>query len=430
MKRRHCKAFDLPYFSCLIVFILNFLIARCQEQRVCSCRQDYSIGSGSLINFNGFKRRFDVNDERDYCDFKCIEKCSNEIRNSVGGNANLVTQEAHEQMCQSVSLNKSLIKDGIKLWNIWELERCSIKGEFNLESNICCRHCQCSFGYLEQKSSSSNHLALFDLENMIKVKDFSNAISAVYANKRAYRCTEHDHDAECESECRKQVSNNLKYNVKDKNIDFFDPLKNRFESNEICKTLNKQINYPGVDLLIRVETGPREESAHKEIRLGRICCKRVCECELIFKNPINNVMEKKKDLTGYFKPRPLSYYCDDELNECLEDCKHAVGQELRNEPVKLMENSVLDLEIFSNFTTARRACLEYNKTTVKTVGVNVYLKYSIGNGLQQRKYPFTQELFLGNVCCETYQGNPLYPFNKCKQWDNGDIPDVFENLSY
>jgi hypothetical protein len=430
MLRIHCKVL-LAHLSPIIVFIFNFLIVKCQDQRVCSCRQDYSIGSGSLIIFNGYNRRFNVNDERDYCDFECLEKCSNEIRDSVGGNASLITQEAHEKMCESVSLNKSLIKDGIKLWNIWELERCSIKGELNLESNICCRHCQCTFGYFETKTSSSNHLALFDLEKMIKLNDFSDAISDVFSNKRAYRCTEHDHDSECESECRKQVSNLLRYDkLEAKNVDYYDPLRNRSESDEICKILNKQINYPGVDLLVRIETGPRDISSHKEIRLGRICCKRICECELIFKNPTKNVIEKRKDLNEHLKPRPLSYYCDDELNECLEDCKRAVGEELRNEPVKLMENSVLDLEIFSNFTTARRACLEYNKTTVKNIGVNAYLKYSVGNDTQKRMYPFTQELFLGNFCCETYQNIALFPFNKCKEWKNGDIPGHFEDRFY
>jgi hypothetical protein len=383
------------------------------------------------MNFNGYNRRFDVADERDFCDFKCIDKCSNEIRQSVGGNAAIITQEAHEQMCESVSFNKSLIKDGIKLWSIWELERCSIKGELDLENNICCRHCQCSFGYFGQKSAPPKHLALFDLENMVKLNDFSNAISTVFANKRAYRCTEHDHDAECESTCREQVSNLLKYEqLKAKNVDFYDPLSNRSKSDEICKILNKQINYPGVELLVRIETGPRDTSSHKDIRLGRICCKRVCECELIFKNTTKNVIEKIKDLTWRFKPRPLSYYCDDELNECLDDCKHAVGEELRNEPVKLMENSVLDLEIFSNFTTARRACLEYNKTTVKNIGVNAYLKYSVGNDTQKRMYPFTQELFLGNICCEYYQGTTLFPFNKCKQWNNGDVPANFTDSFY
>jgi hypothetical protein len=77
--------------------------------------------------------------------------------------------------------------------------------------------------------------------------------------------------------------------------------------------------------------------------------------------------------------------------------------------------------------TARKACLLYSRETVKKEGVNVFLKYSTGTNDEKKLYPYTQELFVGNICCDLYYDVPLFPHNNCKPWDINDIPDDIED---
>ena len=67
-----------------------------------------------------------------------------------------------------------------------------------------------------------------------------------------------------------------------------------------------------------------------------ICCNRTCKCEILYKhfNRTLNRTEFKIDLTNKLPQRPLSYYCNDEVRECIDDCKIAAGEELRNEQIK------------------------------------------------------------------------------------------------
>jgi len=216
--------------------------------------------------------------------------------------------------------------------------------------------------------------------------NFSSLIFNKHNNVRAYDCEELNHLDECENDCREFASKKLNYTVlTTTSLDQYDPLRNRQDSDQICEVLNRTINSPGINLIVRYETGPRSESIHKDISLGNICCQRTCNCELIYrvKNKNETIEDCKLDLTYRLPKRPLSYYCDDELKECIDDCKIAAGLSLRNEPIKNINLSVLDMNIFDDFLSARKACMIYNKTASKPKGFEVFLRYSTGNSYKQ-----------------------------------------------
>ncbi len=124
--------------------------------------------------------------------------------------------------------------------------------------------------------------------------------------------------------------------------------------------------------------------------------------------------------------RDLSYYCVDELSECIADCRQTAGEHLRSEVLAEPGVSILHEEIFSNFTTARRACVLYGTKTDagRVEGINVFLKYSTRQEGTNVKYPMREELILGNLCCDDFYPYmiPLMPFNKCKPFSQNQIP--------
>ena len=130
--------------------------------------------------------------------------------------------------------------------------------------------------YLKPKSTNYNSA-------QVEI-DFSNLIFNKRKNVRAFNCETLNHLDECESDCREFVSKKLGYSLlTTTSLDQYDPLKNRYDSDKICAVLNRTINSPGLNLILRYETGPRSESLHKDISLGNICCRRTCNCELIYK---------------------------------------------------------------------------------------------------------------------------------------------------
>lgn len=182
--------------------------------------------------------------------------------------------------------------------------------------------------------------------------------------------------------------------------------------------------------MMRMETGPRDVSLHKDVHLGNLCCRRTCECEIIYKhvNLTLNRTEMRIDLTQKLPTRPTSYYCHQESRECIDDCKIAAGEQLRNGMIQNQEISALDIDVFANFDTARRACILYRKDTTKKEGIFIYLRYTTGSSYMKKLYPYSQTMYLGHICCETYFDIQLFPFNKCKDWNRGEIPSVIEEI--
>ena len=396
-------------------FILTFLL-KCsnihgQTSRECKCDLKFSIADKS---FDDLTRNFMTSaaDGRDLCDYKCVEWCSKEIRATIGGDPNIVTNQGRENMCDLVSPNKAVFKDGIKMIGEWNYVGCTLN-KIVLQDNVCCRHCQCKISFLEQKKINN-------FDNAIEVVDLSNRI----LKQRNFFCDKLDHLNECETDCRELVSQELNYDIVNEiGLDNYDPIANRRDSDKICEYLNRTINSPGIDLRVRIETGPRNESVHKDIDLGNICCNRTCNCDLIYKSSTLNSSKTTSyviNIEEFLPKRPLSYYCDDEVDECVEDCKIAAGIKLRNEEIKKPDVSVLDLEIFRNSLTARRTCLVYKRLATRPNGVDVYLRYGTGYGFKE-KYPYSQEMLLGKLCCYTYFGIEWFPFNKCTDWLQGEL---------
>ena len=121
--------------------------------------------------------------------------------------------------------------------------------------------------------------------------DFSENIFRKNNQTRAYSCTDLDQHEQCERDCRSEVANFFSYSplTNDVNVDVFDPLVNRADSNQICAKLGETHMSPGVNLVVRVESGRRREVEvedgiwHKDVHLGGICCNRTCECEIVYK---------------------------------------------------------------------------------------------------------------------------------------------------
>jgi hypothetical protein len=391
--------------------------------RTCACKQIYKFDSQTLSAPTKSQR---VPDARDLCDFNCVDECSRQIRKDVGGDESVITSNGLEKMCSDVSSNKSLFKDGISLVNSWELVDCT-KNELVLRDNVCCRMCTCRLSYLERDSLTEVSLA-----------DRSDSIFMKHGMKRAYECNRLDHHRECEADCRLEIVKLIGYDkINSMDIDVYDtfaaPNSNRTYSNQMCKLINKRVPSPGMQVMARVETGPRNLSWHKDISLGNVCCERVCTCDILYKhvNRALNKVEFQINVEDKMPQRPVSYYCDQELTECVDDCRQAAGVHLKSDLLRDTRISPLDMEIFSNFTAARRACVLLNRATKDSEGINVFLKYStrLDHELNANVYPYAQELFLGNLCCDPlYFDISLFPFNKCKMWNLDDIPFNLEDL--
>lgn len=388
MKKNICSKINLiiimKYICAILIFLLsNLMINNINSQeRYCECKLEYSVNGNFFDYLQNVIRNEEAKDSLDICDYRCIDWCANEIVQTINKNASFseITEIGQENICETVFPNKSLVKDGIVVSGAWDLEGCAKSDDQEsviLQEKLCCRYCKCQLAYINAKS----------VETKLEI-DFSSIIYEKQ-KKRAFKCEELNHLDECEKDCRELVAQklDLKY-IQEISSDQYDPLKNRFDSNKICKILNRKINNPGINLMIRYELGPRNESQHKDIHLGNICCQRTCNCEIIYKLKNKNITTEdcKLDISSRMPVRPVSYYCADELKECIDDCKIAAGLTFRNKPIQSTDISPLDIDIFSEFTTARKACVIYNRDALRTKGVEIYLRYSTGNG-EKRLYP-------------------------------------------
>lgn len=415
-------------FACINIFVLHSVV---NAQPNCECNIQYLVDKKPVFNSDEFNLNMPANDVRDICDFRCVDKCNEEIKEHLGGDKMVINQEAMDKMCNDVVPDRSLNRDGITLMNIWNMKGCNgLFGEHKITNNVCCRDCRCKLvKYNNHKTRS------VDYENYEIIADLSSEIFAKHDNQRGFLCTDVDHERECEQDCRNAVTELLdNYDVTDSSEDNFEPLIDRQESDKICNYLEKPVHFPGVDLAIRIETGPKEEKMHKDISLGNICCKRQCECEIIYRffNKTQNAemhrvdLRKIESLEQFFERPSESYYCQDEIDECLQDCKMAAGDYLRSDKLKDKDSSVLDVKPLSEFKSSRRACLVYGRDSPPT-GINLYLRYSVGNEDFKKRYPFTQALDLGFVCCKTDFGYPLFPRFMCSEWGYNEYPDEIDD---
>lgn len=143
------------------------------------------------------------------------------------------------------------------------------------KDNLCCRYCDCQLVYSRHRSSDDDFTVIDDL---------SQLISDSQGNKRAFTCSDDDNDRTCEIACRDQISKLTKYTpITNLEQNEYRPLLDREDSDELCKLIKNKENAPGVDLSVRISTGPRDLGYFfKEITLGNICCQRTCKCDLMY----------------------------------------------------------------------------------------------------------------------------------------------------
>jgi hypothetical protein len=278
---------SLILFSILHSLIYVRLVESQLVPRECKCERVYSFKKQKLVNLT---TRVNLDESRDICDQNCLGTCSRAIRKELGDDEDRITPAGLEKICEHVTPDKSIFKDGISVYNRWNLNACS-RGDHLLKDNICCRFCQCSLVYfdnLKSKLSASQTHA----PTPVLVADLSENIFRKNNQTRAYLCTDLDQHEECERDCRSEVGKYFAYSplTNHINVDMFDTLVNRADSNKICEKLNETHMSPGVNLVVRVESGRREEEEevedgiwHKDVHLGNICCNRTCECEIVYK---------------------------------------------------------------------------------------------------------------------------------------------------
>jgi hypothetical protein len=195
-------------FLILIFFFGCSLRVHCQPTtRDCSCSQKYSLTKDTPIPGLGADlATITENEIRDTCEFKCARTCSENIRQLVGGDPHTVTPLGQEKMCQDVAPNRSVIKDGISLWNYWKLEPLCFDDRVRLEENVCCVHCECKLAYY-RAGETIPPLDGGRVENLTAKWNLSEAVfTTLNEGKRAFKCDKLEHDRVCEEHCRREIA--------------------------------------------------------------------------------------------------------------------------------------------------------------------------------------------------------------------------------
>ncbi|CAF0853428.1 unnamed protein product, partial [Brachionus calyciflorus] len=273
----------------------------------------------------------------------------------------------------------------------------SLGKQINLGKLCCSRPCKCQF-------IDSNEKMIFDLSNLLNNK-----------KDEYYSCS--DQFKECKRECLNKMDEFLTkktstLNNPDETLNIFETdLVDSSGSNQLCNKLNSTINRPGASILLKIESDQNEV-----LNIGKLCCKRQCQCQLIGKNFGNRIdnfqnvaFDSKliKDLSSFMPIRNLSYDCSKESENCLRDCKIAAGTYLNSNKLKTSENTIQSLDIFFEFKAATKMCEAFNKK-IESPGVDVYLRYDIKSMIND--YQNKDDLFIGRICCNDF----LLPANKCK----------------
>lgn len=187
------------------------------QQRDCFCSQKFSLTTDVPINQLGFDwPPIAANDLRDTCDFKCARTCDERVRQLIGGDPQTVTLGGLEKMCEDVAPNRSVIKDGIVLWNYWNLDFC-VNDRNALEQNVCCVYCKCKFVYYRAEEKLPILVGGVE-ETLIFDKDFSESVFDTFnQGRRAFKCDRLEHDRVCETSCRRELATHTDYqSVRDK----------------------------------------------------------------------------------------------------------------------------------------------------------------------------------------------------------------------
>lgn len=111
--------------------------------------------------------------------------------------------------------------------------------------------------------------------------------------------------------------------------------------------------------------------------------------------------------------RERGYLCNTALEQCMMDCRNEAGRYFEDENIIESNATTSSLNIFGapkhNTVAAISVCVQMASSfqIVNIWMVNVFLKYNSG----QNQFPFTEELFLGTICCERLRPTLTVPFD-------------------
>lgn len=94
--------------------------------------------------------------------------------------------------------------------------------------------------------------------------------------------------------------------------------------------------------------------------------------------------------------------------------------------IQVSDTQADQLNIFETNESATKACYQIQEHYPRPTGIKVFFKYSIADDLKDADksiYPYTQELFLGQICCEKNYLNPLFAYgnSECGVWGPDQI---------
>ncbi|CAF0861015.1 unnamed protein product [Brachionus calyciflorus] len=395
-------------FYCLIKFNLGCSIF--ETKRTCQCSYEYTYGNNQ-VNFKEITFPIDSYDDcatNLQCDKKlsCAKYCKDQINYLLGNDLDRFNQNAKNSLCKIILNNENLNSNGLIFRTLWKYSNCD-SGYAEIVSNVCCNpRCKCE---------------IIGQNLLKKIENVYNFTRYLPTKHRAFDCSLNEFN-ECEKDCRSIVSNELK-NQELSQSALNRPIPNykifkafNFASEFMCKEFNQKISKPGLDIYLKIYFDQEEEDENnfKNLPMGRLCCKRKCSCELYSQNASlpGDYLEKSQLLDNLDwlvekNNRYLSYECFNEEFSCMRECRQAFSEYVQSD--LLIRNQTLttsltsDLDLTSEKVSGSRLCQILGKE-IADPGVNIYLRYS---SVDTKKFPYTEELHIGRLCCRPYSGDDL-----------------------
>ena len=271
----------------------------------------------------------------------CKKKCLTSIRKILGDNENYVNLQAKNKLCELIA-PKNEAKNKIFAWANWKYSGCN-SGLEPLVQDMCCNNkCKCTLNsqIVSKNLNESNQTIVYSFQMPAKEKSFECSLNIL---------------EECQIDCMSQVSDyfnepaikNPSNKILNYNIFFSD-----FSSNKICQALNNQINKPGADIYAAIDTRENNKLI-KYIALGRVCCRKQCNCQFVFRDAKDSSLILYPDsILETFQldttETNQGYECSQQLSDCISICrKKGIGLANSLEPGRDTNKTTLDLDILT-----------------------------------------------------------------------------------
>ncbi len=399
------------FLICLkqIVFFMFLSSQHVRSENQCTCLIKLT-GVNNPIDLSGklpVQENLDSIDSLTECEMNCRKESkkylnfSNNLENMdlINFNINSVKESANI-LCKSI-VGEELKSPGSNV-NI------KIKGKRNNKfikdifmGKLCCNQpCSCQI-------RSSNSILV----------DFKDQILKDKIRDESYNCNNEMKD--CELKCRQLTGDYLSFDSF-KNMSYSSDL-DIFENNPsignfICEKENKQLVKPGLDYYVKVETQKVQVYTPKHIYLGKVCCKRPCDCRLVYNNQKSATDSASGvemiSLNSYLANTEPYYNCDDEKLNCMKECRKAAGVYLKNETLTNYDLPLSTLDLFINFDIATDMC-KILFQVIEEPGFNIYLRYTTSyNNISSGQKFDSEDLHVGRMCCKSFFENFL-PSNRC-----------------